>query len=330
MKSSFPALYSTLCPNALSSLISESYDLGTVKCKFLVRGVGDTYLVESPKDRFILRIYRATHRTLPQIQEEVKLLLALEQQKVSVSYPITDRSGKEIIELEAAEGLRYGMLFSYAPGKAVKLLNDSQLSNLGREMAQFHNVSSTISLGGARWHFNHKTTLQEPLAILQPALADDPSAYAWLQHTVAQVETKLSTINDLDFSKGYCHFDFLPKNFHFDNDRVTLFDFDFMGYGWLVNDIMTFWQHLTLDVFTGRMTQDAADAAYSEFIKAYRQYRSVSEQELSTVPYLAIGFWLFYMAFHTTHDQFYTFSQPSQVKAYIGVLKHIVKTYWDS
>ncbi|WP_298737949.1 hypothetical protein [uncultured Chitinophaga sp.] len=44
-----------------------------------------------------------------------------------------------------------------------------------------------------------------------------------------------------------------PRNFHFENDSITFFDFDIVGYGWLVNDIMTFWQHLELNVYTGRM-----------------------------------------------------------------------------
>jgi len=324
----FPATYSTLCPTALSSLISEKYKLENVQCKFLVRGVGDTYLIESSDARFILRVYRSSHRSLPQIKEEVELLLALKQADVSVSYPITDISGETILKIDAAEGERYAVLFSYAPGRVVKSLNEKQLRNLGHEMARFHNVSSNINLGNDRWNFDLETTIFKPLKRLKPAFADDPEGYSWLQEMAVRIEKKLSQLDTPGFSNGYCHFDFLPKNFHFENDSVTLFDFDFMGYGWLVNDIMTFWQHLALDVFTQRMTQQAAHDAYNTFLDGYRAYRSVSEQELSAVPYLAPGFWLFYMSFHTTHDQFYAHSQPSQVKAYTGFIRHLVETYW--
>lgn len=330
MKSPFPATYSTLCPIELSSVISEKYGVGNVRCKFLVRGVGDTYLVESFEGRFIFRVYRSSHRSLPQIREEVKLLLALKEDNVSVSYPISDILGEAIMKLEAAEGERYAVLFSFAPGHAVKVMNDNQLRSIGREIARFHNVSSQTSPGGSRWDFDIKTTLLDPLKMLKPAFIEDPGGYSWLQGVVNRVEEKLGTANIAGFPTGYCHFDFLPKNFHFENDSVTIFDFDFMGYGWLVNDIMSFWQHLVLDVYTGRMTQSAADDAYDVFLEAYRECRQVSEQELSLVPYLSIGFWLFYMGFHTTHDQFYVFSQPSQVKSYTGLLKHIVETYWNN
>lgn len=328
MKPAFPAIYSTLCPAALSSLISEKYAIGNVQCKFLVRGVGDTYLVESPKDRFILRVYRSSHRNLPQIKEEVALLLALKQAEISVSYPIPDLSGETIQQLEAVEGVRHAVLFSYAAGHSVRVLDEEKLRILGNEMARFHNVSSAINLGKERWNFDLDTTLFSPLEMVKPKFAEDPEGYSWLQQAAMQVKNKLSQLNTSGFSKGYCHFDFLPKNFHFEGNAITFFDFDFMGYGWLMNDIASFWQHLILDAYAGRMTQQAAHDAYTTFLDGYRTYRSLSDEELAAVPYLSLGFWLFYMGFHTTHDQFYAFTQPTQVKLYTGFLKHMAATYW--
>jgi Ser/Thr protein kinase RdoA (MazF antagonist) len=329
MKSIFPATYSTLCPEALSALISEKYEAENVQCKFLVRGVGDTYLVESSKGRFIFRAYRSSHRNLSQIKEEVALLLTLKQQEVSVSYPITDISGNTIQKIEAVEGERYAVLFSYAPGNTVKTLNENQLHNFGREMARFHNVSSNLQPETDRWNFDFETLLFNPLKRLQTAFSEDVEGYEWLVQTAKQVVQKLSQLDSARFSKGYCHFDFLPKNFHFDGDSITFFDFDFMGYGWLVNDMMSFWQHTTLDVYAGRMTQEQADHSFALFLDAYQEVRSVSEQELAAIPYLSLGFWLFYMGFHTTHDQFYVFIQPAHLKFYTSFLKHMVATYWD-
>lgn len=139
---------------------------------------------------------------------------------------------------------------------------------------------------------------------------------------------KLAQLDVSAFSTGYCHFDFLPKNFHFDGDSVTFFDFDFMGHGWLVNDIMTFWQNMTIDVHFGRMTADAADQAYAHFLAGYRTCRPVGEQELEAVPYLTLGFWLFYSDFHTTHDEFYAFVQPGHLRIRIRFIQQLMKKYW--
>lgn len=138
MKSIFSTTYSTLSPHALSDLLAERYFLKTIQCAFLVRGVGDTYLVNSLQGRFILRIYRSTHRSLSHVQADVALLMALKQAGVSVSYPITDRMQASIQQLNAVEGLRYAVLFSYAPGQPQRILNKSQLRTLGHEIARFH------------------------------------------------------------------------------------------------------------------------------------------------------------------------------------------------
>ena len=329
MSTVFPATYSTLSPTALATLLAKTYELGNVRCDFLVRGVGDTYLVESVHDQFILRIYRSSHRSLAHIQAEVALLLALKQAGVSVSYPIVDRTGGAIQTIDAIEGQRQAVLFSYAPGQPTSILTPRQLRSLGREMARFHQVSSTITLPGERWIFDLDTTFFQPLERLQATFGADQEGHAWLQNQANYAAKKLSHVNTASFLTGYCHFDFLPKNVHFDGDSVTLFDFDFMGYGWLVNDIMSFWQHLALAVYAGRMTQQASNEAYAIFLAGYGEFGSISDKELALVPYLSLGFWLFYMSFHTTHDQFYSFSQPSHRNTYIGFLRHLVAMHWD-
>ena len=325
----FPTSYSTLCSLALASLISDKYRLENVQCQFILRGVGDTYIVESDEHRYVLRVYRSSHRSEPQIREETDLLLALKEAGVPVSYPVHDVSGTAIQILDAAEGKRCAVLFTYAPGHSVNMLNERQLYNLGNQMARFHNVSSDFLPGGQRWNFDLETTLYRPIEMLKTAFAADPEGYTWLKRSAGLAEKKLGQLNTSGFSNGYCHYDMLPKNFHFEGDAVTFFDFDFMGYGWLVNDIMTFWQHLSLDVHFGKTTQGAADKAYAIFIAGYRAFRALSKDELAAVPYLSLGFWVFYSGFHTTHDQFYLFIQPAHLKQRFGFVRQMMERYWE-
>jgi hypothetical protein len=175
------------------------------------------------------------------------------------------------------------VLFSYAPGRSVPVLSPGQLRSPGLEMATFHEVSGAIGsgmpqsetlgstlpgsaaheTGGERWRFDLQTTLFEPLERLEPYFEEDRAGYAWLIAATKVGAKKLSGMDKSRFLSGYCQFDFLPKNFHFDGDSVTFFDFDFMGYGWLVNDIMTFWQHLIVEATLGRMTRESADEAFN-------------------------------------------------------------------
>jgi Ser/Thr protein kinase RdoA (MazF antagonist) len=314
----------------LATFIREKYGLSKVQCKLLVRGVGDTYLIGAGQGQFILRIYRSSHRNLLQINEETVLLTILKEAGISVSYPIADLTGNFVQIIHTNERECNCVLFSFAPGKAESSLNKSQLQSLGHEMARFHNVSSAIDIGNSRWNFDVETTLFSPLKVLEPYFNENHEDYNWLQYAVAKASVQLSKFDTSLFSKGYCHFDFLPKNFHFDGNNITFFDFDFYGYGWLANDVMTFWQHLCLDVHFGRMTQEAADEAYDIFLLAYQKYRPLNDTELAAVPYLSLGFWLFYMAFHTTHDQFQIYVEPGHLKLRINLIRELMDKYWQS
>lgn len=294
-----------------------------------MRGVGDTYLVTTPGNKYILRVYRSSHRNLRQIQTEANLLLKLYGEAVPVSYPVTDKAGEVIQSIKAIEGIRYAILFTYAHGTVARQLSQGQLNVLGTQMARMHQVSAGIKPDGSRWDFNFDTTINQPLEMIRPNFADIADDYQWLQEAGDRAVKVLTGLSSSGFTSGYCHFDFLPKNFHFDGDAITFFDFDFMGYGWLVNDIATFHQHLCLDMYTGRCTREAADEAYTTFLAAYQQVRPLTGQEKAAVPYLGLGFWLFYMGFHTTHDQFFTFTQSAHLKGIVNYLRNFVARHWD-
>ncbi|MBW8686738.1 phosphotransferase enzyme family protein [Chitinophaga rhizophila] len=330
MQPIFPTTYSTLSPQALADYVGKQYAFQDTSCQFIVRGVGDTYLVTTAAEQYILRIYRPSHRTLANIQAEVTLLQILQSAGVSVSYPVEDKEGKAIQALSAAEGTRHAVLFTYAEGRSHNILSGYQLQQLGKEMARFHTVSATIQLEHERWTFDTTTTLDQPLAAVRDYFKEDPATYEWLSQAIERVKKELSGIGQESIVSGYCHFDFLPKNFHFDAvDQITLFDFDFFGRGWLIQDIMTFRQQLLLDKAMQRLTAEQMEQAYSTFLKAYCEVRPLSEAEKAAIPWLGLGFWVFYMGFHLTHDQFYPLTQLHVLQSRIAVIKKLVEEEWQ-
>ena len=284
--------------------------------------MGDTYLIQTADSRYVFRVYRNTHRSLTDIKAEVELLLAL-RESVSVSYPIADKTGEYVQAFSAAEGTRYGVMFSYAKGESVATLSDSQLRQLGTEMAKFHQVSSSIALPDSRWEFNIKTTLVDPLNRVKPWLALLPDELTWWIHATARASEELNELPTHTFTVGYCHYDVLPKNFHFDGDRITLFDFDFFGRGWLINDLMTFWTQLCIDRHMGRLSQSDVDRCFNRVLDAYQLLRPVSSAELQAIPALSLAWWCYYMGFHATHDQFTVLVQPPQLKMRTALIRNL-------
>ncbi|CAD5253854.1 MULTISPECIES: phosphotransferase enzyme family protein [unclassified Imperialibacter] len=326
MNSLFPTSYSTLSAQALGKYIEQAYHWRSVHCELLLRGVGDTYVVKAEGQKYILRIYRHDIRSYEQVAAEVELLLQVKAAGVPVSVPIADTKGRYIHAFEAAEGKKYGVLFSFAPGKIIPVLNDEQLKTLGYEMARFHEISSALMLTYPRWTFDIETTLQRPLKMIDPYFADNKEDYRWLQQAAEKASAAIKEVNDSSFSKGYCHYDFMPKNFHIDdNGQFTFFDFDFMGYGWLVNDIMTFKVSLDLDVQYGKLKREAANEAFATFLKAYQSHKPVTEAELSMIPHLSLGFWLFYLGFYTTHDQFLPLLQSPHLGRRVHMIRQMTE-----
>ena len=322
----FPTSYSTLAAAPLGTLISTRYGWNKSQCQLLLRGVSDTYSVFTSSGNFVLRIYRAGHRSLSQIHAEVELLIVLKNSDVSVSHPVADRDGHYIFTVDAAEGTRHGVVFTHAPGKVYSSPTHSQLKLLGHEMAKFHAVSTTIHLRDQRWNFDPETTLVKPLLDIKEYFWTSPEEYAWLQNAAEDATQKISQLDLTPFTSGYCHFDFFPKNFHFEGDQsITFFDFDFFGYGWVVNDIMTFHQHLCFEVEIGRMSEDISEQMFKIFIDAYREIRPLSQEELSAIPLLSLGFWMFYFGFYTTHDQFLPLLRNPHLTARVNLIRQITK-----
>lgn len=293
----FPTQYSTLSSKALNLYLSAAYGLSNSTCKLLLHNVSDTYLLQDDNAKYIFKIYRDGHRKLNEIKAEVELLNYLKTNGAPVSYPLTDLQGQQIQAFNAAEGTRYGVLFTYAEGKVVYDMTNEQLLTLGREMANLHNLTSAIELQYPRKEYNIETTITQPLKTVAPAFADLPDEYQYLLDTGQKIADKIAALDTSKFSYGYCHYDLLPKNFHQTDTGLTFFDFDFAGKGLLVNDVAVFRIHFFFEVLSGRMDQARADEMFAVFVKGYRNVKSLSDEELATIPYLGFGFWIFFLGF---------------------------------
>lgn len=314
----FPTQYSTLSSKALGVFLIEKYNLKEVSCHLLIHNVSDTYILEDATTKYIFKIYRDTHRKLEEIEAEVELLNLIKEQGGSVAHPIKDINGLEIQSFNAAEGTRYGVLFTYALGKVVPDMSDEQLATVGKEMAKLHNITVAITLQNTRKEYSIETMLLRPLEVCKPAFKDLPDEYAFLKENVYQIAKKIEMLDLQNFSYGYCQYDFLPKNFHFAEDgKLTFFDFDFAGQGHLINDVASFYIHYFLEVYGGKITQQEADKSFAVFVENYRKVRDLSDAELAAIPYFGFAFWIFYLGF-----QYENFDDWSSIFFNSNYLKH--------
>jgi Ser/Thr protein kinase RdoA (MazF antagonist) len=326
----FPTQYSMLSTEALRSFIEKVYGLPGLRCRLLVHNVSDTYLLENEGGKYIFKIYRKAHRKYEEILAELELLNVLKEHEARISYPISDLSGQQIQTFAVAEGFSNGVLFSFAAGKPTHDFYDMRLQTIGREMAVIHQITANIELKNPRREYNVNTTLSGPIAYIAPEFAELQEDYEWLKTITEKTASKIQKFDLTKFSYGYCHYDFLPHNFHFDEqDQITFFDFDFMGKGLLANDLMTFFIHFFFDVQFKKMTQEEANRKFDIFLEAYRSIRPVSEEEIAAIPYLGFAFWIFFLGFYQLHfeDWSNTFYTLRFKKERIGWIRNWVEWY---
>ena len=233
----FPVISSILSTDALAEFIQQEYQLGSpATCKLLKTGISHTYQIKSGEKKFVFRVYNLNWRTEKEILEEIRLISLLKENQLGVSYPIADPTGIYIKELQAPEGIRFGVLFSYAEGKKALNYGPEIHFNIGVMMAKMHVLTHNLKLD--RVIYNADVLLDQSFAKLcsfQPAHHPEMDYMSSLKTEIAEL---MNTVDPSKVRYGGVHLDIWFDNMHFtDNNEVIIFDFDFCGNGYLVLDI---------------------------------------------------------------------------------------------
>ena len=278
----FPVAHSILNPTSLASYIARHYDIGCVaECKFLNRGLNDTFLVETTTDKFILRVYHLNWRTKSDIAYELEVLVYLANKGADVSRPIKRKDGATFDAVIAPEGSRYLALFTFAAGEALDYEDGEEEKSLlyGRSVARIHTLTDSFSSEYKRFELSRDNLIDQPLKEIQPLLSQRSEDWEYLVGFANALSAKIEALDVSNIlQKGFCHGDFHGWNAHIDeNKQLTFFDFDCCGQGWRVYDIATF--------FWGARIRDIHTKRCSAFLSGYTEVRSLSEAEIAAIPY---------------------------------------------
>ncbi len=296
----FSAVYSSLSSKALLQLVKSCYTIeDAAAISFLKRGFNDTYLITSGQKKiqdknngikFILRVYKYNWRSLESIIAELKLLNYLNENKISVSFPIKDNQEKYIQTIDAPEGPRYAVLFSFAEGEPVRKLTPEQSFLLGAETGLIHSLTRDKSFGETAHNYDIETQFNITLSVLKPILTNHPEQYNYLLQLKDNFIKKFKTIDKSELKMGVCHGDLQAENFHLSlENKFTFFDFDFFGTGCLVYDI---------GVFMWYDHKNKTEEILQAFLKGYQLHEKLSETEIKLIPYFSTLRALFQMTLY--------------------------------
>jgi Ser/Thr protein kinase RdoA (MazF antagonist) len=260
---------------------------------FLKRGFNDTYLLSAKEinaTKYIFRVYKHKWRSLETIKTELHLLNYLNENKVSVSYPIQNIKGECIQQINAPEGIRYAVLFSFAEGRTIKKLSLEQAYLLGTQTGTIHHLLQNKNFGITAHNYSIEKQFETALNTLKPILIEYPEQYIYLQDLYQEFLLVFNEDTKKQLQSGICHGDLQSENFHItDDNRFTFFDFDFFGTGHLAYDI---------GVFKWYDQQNKTPEIMSAFLKGYQTQQPLSETELKLIPYFSTIRALFQMALY--------------------------------
>lgn len=282
--------HSILSAEALVSRVLAQYDLGPeIRCGLFHHGMNDTYTVDTPSPRYVLRVSRCGWRSVPEIQSELDVLLHLDAHGTSVSAPVRKQDGGFLTTLPAPEGPRHCVLFHRAPGGRLDFEPDEVGVSLlfGRKAAELHGAMDSFRPVLAREKLDLEYLLDGPLRAIRPILAIRPGDLERLEGWAGKLRREAGRLPLQDLESGLCHGDLHGGNAHIDeNQRLTLFDFDCCGLGWRAHDLAVYrWSALV---------DRKEDEQWPAFLKGYQQVRRIRDLDLRAIPFfVALRFyWL--------------------------------------
>jgi len=287
----FPVINSTLSAIHLGEFVREQYNLGdNVTCSLLKTGINDSYLVTTGTEKYVFRVYSLNWRTEKEIAEEIRLLNLLHSNNIPVSYPVPDAYGNYIHQLQAPEGKRFGVLFSFARGE--KLLNfPAELHyKAGEIMARMHQL--TLGLKLERVNYDAGVILVNSLEHLKKFLPSGTAEMDFMLSTQRYLLSEFVNVKTTELREGAVHLDIWFDNLAIDKEAgITLFDFDFCGNGWLCFDVA----YYILQVNSTEKEDTECKLKTEAFLNGYESVTKLSAEEKRMIPILGVSLYFFYL-----------------------------------
>jgi len=320
----FPVISSILSATHVGLFLQDRYHFSAnATCKLLKTGINHSYLITDGERKFVFRLYSLNWRSQTEIGEEIRLLNLLRDNNVPVSYTLKDAAGDYLQELNAPEGNRYGVLFSFAEGEKHLNFSTGLHYKIGETMARIHQVTHNLQL--QRISYTPQVLLQDSFERLKQFLPADTDEMQWMASTQKYLLDELAKTDTSKLRQGVVHMDIWFDNLNITKDgEVTIFDFDFCGNGWLCLDLA----YYILQLHSTEKVEAERDEKLKNFLAGYESITKISDEEMRLLPMLGVSMYFFYLGIQCQRFDNWSnvFLNETYLKRFINLL---VKKYFD-
>ena len=314
----FPVIASTLSAKQLGDFVKDRYRLDEkYNCTLFRTGMNHTYFLSNTETKYVLRVYSHNWRSKTEIIEELELLKSLKNNNLSVSFPIEDKDGAFIQEINAPEGTRYVVLFSFAQGEKIRFMDNETCFRIGSLMANIHNYTENKNI--KRVSYNKESLIELPYKYLKQFFSDKLPEMEFIREFGGNFQN-----SDFDHTKtGIIHMDIWYDNMAVtDEKEITIFDFDFCGNGWQILDVGYFCKQL----FFIESDKEQYELKIQSFLRGYQTNRFLSEKELRLIPKAGASIFIFYLG---VQAQRFDWSNIFLTENYLNMFVGRIKAWMD-
>ena len=319
MTEKFPTINSTLSPSGLGQLIQRKYGLtDKTECSIFRLAMNHLYIVHDGENQYVFRVYTHHWRTPLEIEEELRLLTLLKEADRQVAFPIADQSNKFIQEIEAPEGTRFGVLFSYAKGIKTAKFSPETSFLIGQALAKVHQSTENVEL--LRMSYNTQNLLKNPFVRTKEFYHKNTGEIEFLENLSNFLTLKMENSDKQHMRYGTVHLDVWFDNLHINDEKeVTFFDFDFCGNGYLCFDISYF----LFQLFVTHLNEEEYHAKADSFIRGYETVTKITPEEKKFLPYACLAIMNYYISVQCDRFEYWTniFLNEDHLKRMVGNLK---------
>jgi Ser/Thr protein kinase RdoA (MazF antagonist) len=319
MTEKFPTINSTLSPKELGKVIQQKYKLSDkTECRIFRLAMNHLYIIHDDENKYVFRVYTYNWRTKLEIKEELRLLLHLKETDRQVAFPIADNSSEYIQEIQAPEGKRFGVLFSYAKGTKTAKFSHQTSFLIGQALAKVHQSTENFEL--ARISYNTQNLLDKSVVRIKRFFNKNNNEIEFLEKLSAFLTLKIDHIDKQKIRYGSVHLDVWFDNLHIDDEKeITFFDFDFCGNGYLCFDISYF----LFQLLSTNLNEEEYQVKADSFLKGYETVTEISNEEKKFLPFACLAIMTYYISVQCDRFEFWTniFLNEDHLKRMVGNLK---------
>jgi Ser/Thr protein kinase RdoA (MazF antagonist) len=258
-------------PIADAMLAAWAHDQG--RARYFRASANFIFVFKREGQPYILRFTHTSERTANAIQAELAYLQHLAAHKVPVALPIRSLSGRDVESISTTLGVFHAVVFEMLPGEQFDVgdLSLAQFTRWGSALGALHQAAEGYAGAGRPTIHDHLRMLEQQLPAHEEAAR---RLLALLERQVAAMPTSEQTF-------GLIHYDFELDNLLWNDQRVSIVDFDDCAGYWFVADIA----FALRDLFADQAEQiDVTETRFQAFVTGYRMMRSVTDEELRQLP----------------------------------------------